>query len=209
MSNHEEDLENQVIYFKDSLEEEETAEAPARSGRLSRRGRGRPAHNPATLSKTSRKTNNKVEREIQKNVLAAKGHVDLAPWSQNAFTLPATAYERFKEAGYRVYFCPLEDNSLRMRENEGWRPVTRAEMPEWTVSSIPSLNSSYGDIYRNFIVCIDQILLKIEEDQYQYLKSFIDKERYFNQRIINKAEQNSINPTGLNQTNSIHLTKPR
>lgn len=209
MSNHEEDLENQVIYFKDSIDEAEAGNDSAPRGRLERRSRGRPAHNPATISRTSRKTNNRVDREIERNVLAAKGHVDLAPWSQNAFTLPRPVYERFVEAGYRLYFCPLDDNSLRMRENEGWRPVTRSEIPEWTVSSIPSLNSSYSDLYRNFIICIDQILLKVEEERYQQLKSYIDKERAFNQRMVNKAEQNSMSPMSLTERNSINLSKPR
>lgn len=207
MSNHEEDLENQVIYFKDAIDEAENDSAPR--GRLERRSRGRPAHNPSPVSRTSRKTNKRVDREIERNVLAAKGHVDLAPWSQNAFTLPGTVYDRFEEAGYRLYFCPLDDNSLRMRENEGWRPVTRSEIPEWTVSSIPSLNSSYGDLYRNFIICIDQILLKLEEERYQHLKSFVDKERAFNQRIIDRARQNSRDPASLTQKNSINLSKPR
>lgn len=97
---------------------------------------------------------------------------------------------------------------LRSRENEGFVAVTLAEVPEWTVSAIPSLNSSYGDIYKQFVVCIDQILMKIPMERYQQLKKFVQADRNFNQRIVNRALSNSTNPAGLTQQDGFTLSRP-
>ena len=203
--NDKENLENHVIHFV------EGEEAPVRRSidepRLKRRGR--PPHNPSEPVRSSKKLNKKPQRDIQRNVLANKGNSDLAPWSQNAFCLPTEAHERFERAGYVTLFCPLDDMSLRSRELEGWVPVTIEEVPEWMVSSIPSLGYSQ-DIYRKYVVCIDQILMKMEKERYEQLKSYIQKERDYTQNIINKAKQNSnINPLMLSPTHALNISKNR
>lgn len=206
MIDNDSDFENQVVHFK---HENETDPSPSSLLEPRLKRRGRPSHNPSEPVRPQKSINNRVRREIQKNVMANKGDGSLAPWAQNAFCLPSEAHARFERGGWVTLFSPLDDMSLRMRENEGWRGVLLEEVPEWTVSQIPSIGQN-SDIYRKFVICIDQILMKIEVERHEQLKKFVQNERDQTRVMIRKARQNSqVNPLMLNQSHSLNLSKPR
>jgi hypothetical protein len=141
--------------------------------------------------------------------MANKGNQDLAPWSQNAFCLPSAAHERFERAGYVTLFCPLDDMSLRSRESEGWLPVPIEEVPEWIVSSIPTM-SQHQDLYRRYVICIDQLLMKIPNERYEQLRLHVEKERNYASHVINRARDNStVNPLAMNQGHALSIAKNR
>jgi hypothetical protein len=197
----EKNLEEQVVIFNAPSDHDDV---PI-EGRLNRK-RGRPSHSPSDPIRQTHRTNNKIHRDIERNVKANKGNDDLMPWAQNAFCLPSGVQERFEEAGYYLLFCPLDDMSIREKENLGWVGVTLEEVPEWLVSSIPSV-SQHSDIYKRFVVCIDQILLKIDIETHNRIKARIDGERRMNNAIVKKARQNSMNPYAMNQSNVLDLKR--
>lgn len=202
---------NQDEYFEevDDVENDDAQEQEIVSVRsINRRGRGRPAHTAARVQKFQNKRNNRVDREIDRNVKAMKGDIDYRPWSNDPFELPYSVYERFEKAGYVLHFCPLDDIMIRAREKEGFVGVQLHEVPEWTVSAIPSVNASHGSLFKDFVVCIDQILMKIPVERYNMIKKTVQAERDFNNRIVRKALKNSRDPASLSQADAFTLSRP-